>query len=90
MSYSSERCTLTQIPETQPLVCITLHPFQIYLNPQQLSWLVVTREANLPCLIVWNIAHSVLVSGAQAMRVRVAVRHLSAMAYTGSVHIHAS
>ena len=71
------------------LACITLHPFQGYLNQQHLSWLAVAREANVPCLIVWNIAHGVRISAALAMRVRVAVHRLSDVAYTGPIHTEA-
>ena len=89
MSYSYERSTPAQMPETQPLVCIKLHPFQVYLNQQQLSWLAVAREAEVRCLSVWKIAHGVPVRGTSAMRVRVAVHRLSGMAYTGPMHTEA-
>src|SRR4051794_13484571 len=88
MSSSPTRCTLAPIPETPARACI-IHPFQRYLDQQQLSWPVVAREAEVPCLIVWNIAHGVQVSGASAMRVRVAVHRLSEVAYTGPIQTQA-
>ena len=69
--------------ETQPLPCLARHPFQTYLENHQLSWIAVAREADVPCLIVWSIAHGIAVRGAQAARVRVAVHRLSGVGYTG-------
>ena len=63
-----------------------LHPFQQYLEQHYLSWLQVARQAKVPCLIVWNIAHGVLVRGTQAIRVRVAVHQLTGVSYTGPMN----
>jgi hypothetical protein len=72
--------------ETQPLPRLERHPFQAYLDRHQLPWSVVAREARVPCLIVWSIAHGVRVQTAHATQVRVAVHRLSAVAYTGPMN----
>jgi hypothetical protein len=72
--------------ETQPLPRIERHPFQAYLDRHQLSWSMVAREAGVPCLIVWSIAHGVRVQAAHATQVRVAVHQLSGAAYTGPMN----
>jgi hypothetical protein len=72
--------------ETQPQPRLERHPFQMYLDQHQLSWSVVAREARVPCLIVWSIAHGVRVQTAPAAQVRVAVHHLSGVAYTGPMN----
>ncbi len=74
--------------ETQPLPHIDKHPFQVYLDQQQLSWSQVAREAGVLCLVVWSIAHGIAVRGRQAMRVRVAVHRLSGVAYAGPMTTH--
>ena len=73
--------------ETQPLPRIERHPFQTYLDRYQLSWSAVAREARVPCLIVWSIAHGVRVQAAPAALVRVAAHQLSGVAYTGPMNI---
>jgi hypothetical protein len=72
--------------ETQPLPRIERFPFQAYLDRHQLSWSAVAREARVPCLIVWSIAHGVRVQAAPAAQVRVAVHQLSEVAYTGPMN----
>src|SRR6266568_3371143 len=72
--------------ETQPLPRIERHPFQAYLDRHQLSWSMVAREARVPCLIVWSIAHSMRVQASHATQVRIAVHQLSGAAYTGPMN----
>src|SRR6266567_8765081 len=78
---------LVEAQETQPLPRIERHPFQAYLDQYQLSWSKVAREAGVPCLVVWSIAHGVRVQSAPAARVRVAVHQVSGVAYTGPMNI---
>jgi hypothetical protein len=82
------RADQVESQETQPLPRLEQHPFQTYLDRHQLSWSAVAREAGVPCLIVWSIAHGIAVQGRQAMRVRVAVHRLSGTAYTGPMKTH--
>jgi hypothetical protein len=87
MHHLFEQINPAEAPQTQPLACIDLHPFQVYLEQHQLPWSTVARAAEVPCLIVWNIAHGIQVRGAQAARVRVAVHRLTEVAYTGPMNI---
>jgi hypothetical protein len=81
-------CDWETAQETQALSPLNIHPFQTYLEQQQLSWSAIAHEADVLCLLVWNIAHGVSVRGRQAARVRVAVHRLSGVAYTGPMNTH--
>jgi hypothetical protein len=72
--------------EAQPLPRLERHPFQAYLDRYQLSWSAVAREARVPGIIVWSIAHGVRVHATPAAQVRIAVHQLSRVAYTGPMN----
>jgi len=69
----TEQRRLAGAQETQPLSSLGVHPFQTYLDQQQLSWSAVAQEADVLCLLVWNMSHGRAVRGRHAARVRVAV-----------------
>ena len=59
--------------------------FQQYLDAYHLTWFQVARTAQVPCMTVWSIAHSLLVTRTHAGKVRSGLLRLTGIPYAGPI-----